>query len=76
MSYERNQIIGLLYSLFETEQWMWYFEDGYRIPNHKEIEDTLSELENSAVQHKIAESGRIQVVYDKETQTFDYYLHL
>lgn len=78
MSYERNQIISLLYRIFQEERYLWYDNNGNeKIPTFDEIEKVIEILEVDAVEGKgIAETGRIRVEYDKENQRFDYYFHL
>lgn len=77
MSYERNKVIGLLYRIFQAEEYIW-FRNGQDIrPNFQEIEEYIEKLENDAYQNKNAvESGRIRVVYDKLSHTYEYYLNL
>jgi len=75
MSYERNKIIGLLYRIFQAEGYRWGLDN--RSPSYKEIEESIEDLEKSAYEIKgTAETGRIRVCYDKEIQTYDYYLYL
>ena len=74
MSYERDKIIGLLYRIFQAEQWTWA---SLHSPTYKELEEAVEELEKSAYEVKgQAESGRIKVHYDKQSQIYDYYLNL
>ena len=74
MSYKRNQIIALLYRIFQAEGWTWA---SLRSPTYKEIEKAVEGLEKSAYEVKgQAESGRIKVHYDKQSQIYDYYLNL
>lgn len=73
MSYERDKIIGLLYRIFQAEDYRWLNTP----PTYNEIFETIEDLEKSAYEVKgIAESGRIRVHYDKESQTYEYYLNL
>ena len=64
MSYERNQIISLLYRIFQAEGYHWYDnrfslnlpksaitalkEKSFKIPTYEEIKDVLSGLEYDA----------------------------
>jgi len=74
MSYKRNQIIGLLYRIFQAEEWTWA---SLHSPTYKELEEAIEDLEQSAYTAKgFAESGRIKVHYDKASQMYDYYLNL
>jgi hypothetical protein len=74
-TYEKNQMIGLLYRIFQSENYTWL--DNSESPTYEEIKKCVEELEYSALDHKgFCESGRIRVEYDKETQTFSYYLEL
>jgi hypothetical protein len=78
MSYERNQIISLLYRIFQAEEYKWYDNNrGEKIPTFDEIEKTVETLEEKAIEFRgISETGRIKVEYDKDSQSFDYYFHL
>lgn len=78
MTYERNQIIGILYRIFQAERWYWYKNnnEGYQIPTYEEMKKFIERLEKEAYTNKIVETGRIQVSYDKSTQSYEYYLHL
>ena len=74
MSYKRNQIIALLYRIFQAEEWTWR---SLHSPTYKELEESVEDLEKSAYEVKgFAESGRIKVYYDKQSQFYDYYLSL
>jgi len=74
MSYERDKIIGLLYRIFQAEEWTWA---SLHSPTYNELEEAIENLEKSAYKVKgCAESGRIRVHYDKESQTYEYYLNL
>lgn len=74
MSYKRNQIIALLYRIFQAEEWTWC---SLHCPSYKELEEAVEKLEKSAYDVKgFAESGRIKVNYDKTSQIYDYYLSL
>jgi len=76
-SYEKNQIISLLYRIFQAEDYRWFKDGEEKVPTFDEIEETIEGLEADALECKgTAETGRIRVHYDKETQTFDYYLSL
>jgi hypothetical protein len=76
-TYEKNQMISLLYRIFQAENYQWFKNGAYSIPTFEEIKETIEELEADSIKDKGAvESGRIRVRYDKETQTFDYYLNL
>jgi hypothetical protein len=76
-TYEKNQILTLLYRIFQAEEFRWYNDNKYGVPTFEQIEETVEGLEADALECKgTAESGRIRVHYDKETQTFDYYLSL
>lgn len=75
MSYERDKIIGLLYRIFQAEDYRWYYDCNS--PSFEKLVATIESLENSAYEAKgFVESGRIRIEYDKETQTYDYYLNL
>lgn len=75
MTYERNKIIALLHRIFEAEDYRWGLEN--KSPSYKEIEEIVESLEQSAYKVKgIAETGRIRVEYDKESQIYNYYLYL
>ena len=74
MSYERDKIISLLYRIFQAEGWIWA---SLHSPTYKELEEAVEDLEKSAYKVKgFAESGRIKVHYDKQSQMYDYYLSL
>ena len=76
-TYEKNQMLGLLYRIFQAEEYQWYGYGKMYVPSFKEIEQAVENLERSALDYNgVAESGRIRVCYDKETQTFEYYLNL
>jgi hypothetical protein len=77
-TYEKNKMIGLLYRIFQAENYRWFEkEDVGTIPTFEELEILIGRLEEDSIECKgSAESGRIRVSYDKETQTFDYYLCL
>ena len=75
MSYKRNQILSLLYRIFQAEDYRWGLERA--VPTHTEIDEAVTNLEESAFGVKgTAESGRIRVVYDKVGKTYSYYLSL
>jgi hypothetical protein len=77
MSYERNQIISLLYRIFQAEEYRWSLEGILKIPTFKDIENSVSELEYKAENCKsFVEGGRIRVEYNKESKCFNYYLYL
>ena len=73
MSYERDKIISLLYRIFQAEGWTWA---SLHSPTYKELEKAVEDLEKSAYKAGEAESGRIKVYYDKQSQMYDYYLNL
>lgn len=74
MTYEKNKMIGLLYRIFQAEEWTWA---SLHSPTYKDIEKTIEDLEQSAYEVKgLAETGRIRVIYDKQGQIYDYYLNL
>ena len=74
MSYERDKIIGLLYRIFQAEEWTWA---SLHLPTYKDMEEAVEDLEKSAYEVKgEAETGRIKVCYDKESQMYNYYLNL
>ena len=74
MSYKRNQIIALLYRIFQAEDWNWC---SLCCPSYEEVEKAIEDLEQSAYESKgFAECGRIRVHYDKESRMYDYYLNL
>jgi len=73
MSYERNKIIGLLYRIFQAEEWTWA---SLHTPSYKDMEKAIKDLEQSAYKAGEAESGRIRVVYDKQSKLYEYYLNL
>lgn len=78
MSYERNQMISLLYRIFQAERYFWIDKNGERnMPTYENIDETLNKLEADAEKCKgFAETGRLRVEYDKEGQCFDYYFNL
>lgn len=77
MNYERNQIISLLYRIFQAEEYRWYLENTLKIPTFNDIENSVSELEYKAENCKdVVECGRIRVKYNKENKSFDYYFNL
>jgi len=74
MSYERDKIIGLIYRIFQAEEWTYA---SLHPPTYKDIEEAIESLEQSAYEVKgFAETGRIRVHYDKQSQMYDYYLNL
>lgn len=76
-TYEKNQILSLLYRIFQAEDYRWFNQNKDYVPTFEEIERTVDGLESAALECKgAAETGRIRVVYDKESQTFEYYLSL
>ena len=76
-NYEKNRVLSLLYRIFQAEEFTWYKNGIRNVPTFEEIEETVEGLEQNALECKgVAETGRIRVSYDKETQTFDYYLSL
>jgi hypothetical protein len=77
-TYEKNKMISLLYRIFQAEEYRWFKNNGVEsIPKFDEIEQMIYKLEQDALECKgIAETGRIRVSYDKETQMFDYYFDL
>ena len=76
-TYEKNQMISLLYRIFQAENYQWYKDGTAQVPTFEEIEQSIEDLEQSALEcNGVAESGRIRVSYDKESQMFDYYLCL
>jgi hypothetical protein len=77
-TYEKNQMICLLYRIFQAEEYRWYTNDGkFIIPTLQEIEDSINDLESSALECKgFSESGRIRVHYNKENDNFEYFLNL
>ena len=75
MSYEKNKILGLIYRIFQAEEYVWGIES--QTPSFSEIEKTVDALEQSAFEEKgTAETGRIKVSYDKESKSYTYYLNL
>jgi hypothetical protein len=78
MSYERNQIIGLLFRIFEAEQYHWSIDGEYKVPSYKEIDDCITDIECRLESERLLtiESGRIRVDRDKEDGVFTYYLSL
>lgn len=77
MSYERNQIISLLYRIFQAEKYLWYNKKGEgKIPTHEEITNCLESLEIAAEKAGVVETGKLRVEYDKQTKIFDYYFNL
>lgn len=75
MSYNRNKIIALIYRIFQAEDYRWRLET--KAPSYKEIEKLVESLEQDAYEVKgFAETGRIKVHYDKNSQMYDYYLNL
>lgn len=75
MSYEKDKIVGLIYRIFQAEEYTWGVEK--KKPSYEEIVKTITELESSAYEVKgTAESGRIRVVYDKCCQEYEYFLNL
>lgn len=75
MTYERNKMLGLLYSIFQAEEYTWGVEP--KTPSFSEIEEAVEGLEASALECRgTAQSCRIMVCYDKETQSYEYYLNL
>jgi hypothetical protein len=76
-TYEKNKMVSLLYRIFQAEGYQWYKDNKYITPTFEEIEETIDSLEQDALECKgIAETGRIRVHYDKETESFEYYLNL
>jgi hypothetical protein len=77
-TYEKNQMLTLLYRIFQAEEYRWFHKDGEEgVPTLEKIEEVVEGLEQSAWDVKgFAESGRIRVHYDKETKSFEYYLNL
>jgi hypothetical protein len=76
-TYEKNQMLSLLYRIFQAENYQWYNNGAATVPTFEQIEESVEELETSAIScHGAAESGRIRVSYDKETDSFHYYLSL
>ena len=76
-TYEKNKMMTLLYRIFQAEDYRWFKmgEDG--VPSFEEIVETVEGLEADAIACKgDVETGRIRVSYDKETDSFDYYLNL
>jgi len=75
MSYEKNKILGLLYRIFQAEEYTWGVTKIS--PSFSEIEKTVNDLEQSAFEVKgFAETGRIKVLYDKDCKSYTYYLNL
>lgn len=75
MTYEKNQIISLLYRIFQAENYTWGID--CKSPSYEEIEQVVEDLEKSAYEVKDqAETGRIKVYYNKESKVYDYYLNL
>jgi len=76
-TYEKNQMISLLYRIFQAEGYRWFKHGIDKVPTFEEIEETIERLEADALECKGAvEAGRIRVSYDKEAKMFDYYLSL
>ena len=75
-TYEKNQMLSLLYRIFQAEDYRWFKDGKESVPTFEEIESNVEELEADALKYKEAESGRIRVHYNKETDSFDYYLSL
>lgn len=73
-TYEKNKMIALLYRIFQAEDYRWDKEEN--VPTFAEIAEAVEELEESALEHGQAESGRIKVFYDTASDTFEYYLNL
>ena len=70
-------MLTLLYRIFQAEDYRWYKDGIDTVPTLEQIEETVEGLEQDAIECKgAAESGRIRVSYDKETDSFDYYLSL
>jgi hypothetical protein len=78
MSYERDKIIGLIYRIFQAEDYQWVIDGVSKIPSFNDIEKYLQETEYIMEKEKLAvcDSGRIMVTRDKEFGAFNYYLDL
>jgi len=77
MSYERNKIIGLLYRIFQAEDFQWYKDGAMKTPSYNEIEEFIEELEESAYKCKgSSETGRVRVNWDKEANMYEYFFNL
>jgi len=75
MSYERNKIIGLLYRIFQAENYGWWKTNG--VPSYEQIENVIEELEESAYKIKgYSETGRIRVNWNKDGNFYEYYFNL
>lgn len=76
-TYEKNQMLTLLYRIFQAEEYQWFNDGIMTTPTYQQIEEAVNSLEVSAIESKgTSESGRIRVYYDKETESFEYYLNL
>ena len=77
-SYENFKKVSFLKTLFETEQWKWCRDKNtLEVPTFEEIIECIENLEADALKCKgWAESGRIIVRYDKESDSFNYYLSI
>ena len=77
MSYTRDQAIALAHRIFQAEKYEWV-DTAPNPPTYEQMESLFSSLEESCIENKnrSAESGRIRVEYDKESQSFEYYLHI
>ena len=75
MSYERNKIISLIYRIFQAEDYRW-FDTKNNVPSFDEIEEQIEKMECECEKTGIVETGRIQICYNKDSKTFEYYLNL
>jgi hypothetical protein len=74
MSYNRNKAISLIYRVFQVERYTW--GNSKTPPTHDEIEECVTDLENSAYSCMGgAESGRIRVNYNSDCDFYEYYLN-
>ena len=80
MNYERNKMLGLIYAIFQAEEWKWWKDD--LVPTFDQIESKIDLLEADAIENMgnkkygSAETGRLLVKYDKDGDIFEYYINV
>ena len=75
MNYDLMKITGIIYRIFQAEEFKWAILDfGTQIPSYEEIEKTIKDLLKDIKKNKLAETGRIRI--EKDGGVVSFYLEI